>query len=264
MKQMKRYAFIMVGTAIALPLNVFYAVYFYNAPLYNKTSDWGAWGSYVGIGVSILSVSLIYITYKEQQESNRIGRFEEHFHISLRTSIELFEKRKNVIDIIFSKFENHFRNPFDSLMDYEQSKVQNILGYYYSSAVIDCREECEEIFRYLFFFLLSIKSKSMFDNKEKESCFKEISCLLPENGRILFLCWGFYSEHETKLFYNYGLYQTSSFSKSPIMDVVKFACVGKRPKKEHINAENLEFEDYSSKEFQDTYERLFNNKTKQQ
>lgn len=104
----------------------------------------------------------------------------------------------------------------------------------------------------------------MLDDKEKESRFREISCLLPENGRILFLCWGFCFKHETKQFYNYGLYQTSSFSKSPIMDVVKFACVGKRPKKEHINVENLELEDYSSEEFQDTYKRLFSNKTKQQ
>lgn len=261
---MKQYALVIVGIAIAVVLIAFYAVHFYNASLSDKTSDWGAWGSYVGIGVSILSVFLIYITYKEQQDCNRIGRFEEHFHISLRTSIELFEKRKNVIDYIFSKVENHFRNPFDSLMDYEQAKVQNILGYYYSSAVIDCREECEDIFRYLFFFLLSIQNNSMLDNKEKESRFREISCLLPENGRILFLCWGFCSEHETKLFYSYGLYQTSSFSKSPIMDVVKFACVGKRPKKENINVENLELEDYSSEEFQVTYERLFNNKNKQQ
>ena len=110
---MKRYAFVLVGGAIAVVLIVFYAVHFYNASLSDKTSDWGAWGSYIGIGVSILSVSLIYITYKEQQESNRIGRYEEHLYISLRTSIELFEKRKNVIDSIFSKVENHFRNPFD-------------------------------------------------------------------------------------------------------------------------------------------------------
>lgn len=261
---MKRYVFVIVSIAIAVVLIAFYAVHFYNASLSDKTSDWGAWGSYVGIGFSILSVSLIYITYKEQQESNRIGRFEEHFHISLRTLNELFEKRKNVIDSIFSKVENHFRNPFDPLTDYEQSKVQKILGYYYSSAVIDSQEECEEIFRYLFSFLLSIKNNSMLDNKEKESRFREISCLLPENGRILFLCWGFCSEHETKQFYNYGLYQTSSFSKSPIIDVVKFACVGKRPKKEHINVENLELKDYSSEEFQDTYKRLFNYKAKQE
>lgn len=261
---MKRYAFVIVGIAIAVVLIAFYAVHFYNASLSDKTSDWGAWGSYIGIGISIMSVSLIYITYKEQQESNRIGRFEEHFHISLRTSIELFEKRKNVIDSIFSKVENHFRNPFDPLTDYEQSKVQTILGNFYSLAVMNCREECEEIFRYLFSVLLSIKNNSMLDNKEKESRFREISCLLPENGRILFLCWGFSSEHETKQFYNYGLYQTSSFSKSPIMDVVKFACVGKRPKKEHINVENLELKDYSSEEFQDTYNRLFNNKNKQE
>lgn len=249
--------------AIVLPI-IIYSYHFKDFPLSDSTSDWGAWGSYVGIGISILSVSLIYITYKEQQESNRIGRFEEHFHISLRTLNELFEKRKDVIDSIFSKVENHFRNPFDPLTDYEQSKVQKILGYYYSSAVIDSREECEEIFRYLFSFLLSIKNNSMFDKEEKESRFREISCLLPENGRILFLCWGFCSEHETKQFYNYGLYQTSSFSKSPIMNAVKFACIGKRPKKEKINVEDIEFEDYSSEEFQATYKRLFNNKTKQE
>ena len=255
---MKRYAFVLVGTAIAVVLIAFYAVHFYNAPLSDETSDWGAWGSFAGIGISILSVSLIYITYKEQQESNQIGRFEEHFHISLRTSIEIFEKRKNVIDSIFSKVENHFRNPFDSLMDYEQSKVQNLLGYYYSSTVRDSREECEEIFRYLYFFLLSIQDNSMLDNKEKESHFREISCLLPENGRILFLCWGFCSEHETKQFYNYGFYQTSIYNDTTLMDVVRFACIGKRPKKEKINVEDIEFEDHSSEEFQDTYERLFN------
>lgn len=261
---MKRYAFVIVGVAIAVVLIAFYAVHFYNASLSDKTSDWGAWGSYIGIGISILSVSLIYITYKEQQESNRIGRFEEHYHISLRTLIELFEKRKNVIDSIFSKVENHFRNPFDSLMDYEQSKVQNLLGYYYSSAVTDSREECEEIFRYFLFFLLSIKNNNMLDDKEKESRFREISCLLPENGRILFLCWGFCFKHETKQFYTFGFYQTSIFNNTPLMDVIRFASIGKRPKKEHINVEDLEFEDYSSEEFQDTYERLFNNKTKQQ
>lgn len=252
----------MVG-AIVLPI-IIYSYHFKGTSLSDNTSDWGAWGSYVGIGVSILSVSLIYITYKEQQKSNRIGRFEEHFHISLRTSMELFEKRRNVIGSIFSKVENHFRNSFDPLMDYEQSKVQKILGYYYSSAVIDSREECEEIFRYLFSFLLSIKNNSMFDKEEKESRFREISCLLPENGRILFLCWGFCSEHETKQFYTFGFYQTSIFNNTPLMNVVRFACVGKRPKKEKINVENLEFEDYSSEEFQDTYKRFFNNKNKQQ
>lgn len=249
--------------AVVLPI-IIYSYHFKGTPLSDNTSDWGAWGSYVGIGVSILSVSLIYITYKEQQESNRIGRFEEHFHISLRTSMELFEKRKNVIDSIFSKVEKHFRNPFDSLMDYEQSKVQNLLGYYYSSAVIDCREECEEIFRYLFSFLLSIMNNNMLDDEEKESRFREFSCLFPENGRILFLCWGFCFKYETKQFYDFGLYETSIFTNTPLMDAVKFACIGKRQKKEEINVEDIELEDSSSEEFQDTYKRLFNNKTKQQ
>lgn len=261
---MKRYALVVVGIAIALAFIAFYAIHFHNAPLSDKTSDWGAWGSYVATAISILSASLIYITYKEQQESNRIGRFEERFHISLRTLKELFEKRKGIVDSMFSRVEAHFQVPFDPLTDYEQSKMQNLLGYYYSSAVVDSREDCEEVFRCLFSFLLSIQNNKVLDDKEKESRLKEISYSFPENGRILFLCWGFCFGHETEQYYNFGLYQTSNINGSSLMDVVKFACIGERPKEEKIDVKDIEVEDYSSEEFQATYDRLFNNKNKQQ
>ena len=64
--------------AVAIVLPIIYCYHFKGTSLSDNTSDWGAWGSYVGIGGSILSVSLIYITYKEQQESNRIGRALSH------------------------------------------------------------------------------------------------------------------------------------------------------------------------------------------
>lgn len=114
---MKRYIFVIVGIAIAVFLIAFYAVHFYNAPLSDNTSDWGTLGSYIGIGVSILSVSLIYITNKEQQDINRIGRFEEHFYISLRTLIELFKKGKEDIELedysseeFYDTYERLFNN----------------------------------------------------------------------------------------------------------------------------------------------------------
>ncbi len=261
---MKRHSFIIVSLTITLLLIGAYVIHFHDASLSDNSSDWGAWGSYVATGVSILSVSLIYVTYKEQQEGNRIGRFEEHYQVSLKTLIELFEKRKDIIDFIFQMLEKHFTNSFDPLTDYEQSKVQNVLGYYYSSAVVDGQEECDEIFLYLHSSLLYIQNNKILEDQDKARCITEISCLLLEKGRLLFLCWGCCRGLDVITFYKSGLYNTSNLRNNCLTNVVRFACTGIRPQKESINIEDIETEDYSSEEFQDTYERLFNNKTKQQ
>lgn len=257
---MKRYGFIIISAIITFVLIVAYMIKFRNAPLSDNTSDWGAWGSYVATGISVLSIALLYITYKEQQESNRIGRFEEHYKISLQTLSEIFEKRKEQIDAVFQVVERHFRNTFDPLTDYEQSKVQTLLGYYYSSAVIDTQEECDEIFRYLYSTLIYINKDGVMSSQDKNQCITEMSCLLPEEGRLLFLCWGCHLGYDIGKFYKSGLYHTNKLSNSNIADVVRFACTGIRPHKEAVDIEDVELENYSPEEFQDTYKRLFNNK----
>lgn len=261
---MKRHCFIFICVIITLGLIMAYIINFHDAPLSDSTSDWGAWGSYVATGISILSVALLYITYNEQQKSNRIGRFEEHYHISLKTLVSLFEQKKDTTSKVYQLIENHFPNSLDPLTDYEQSEVQNILGYYYSSAVIDVQEECDEIFRYLHSTLLYIYNETILSDQDKKRYITEISCLLPEEGRLLFFCWGCRIGFDVGKFYQSGLYHTSKLNNSILTDVVRFACTGIRPQKGTINDENIELEDYSSEEFQDTYERLFNNKTKQQ
>lgn len=67
-------------------------------PLSEKTSDWGAFGSYIGMGISILSVTLIYITYNEQRLSNRIERFEQHLKYMTDTLSDLIEKKFSTLD----------------------------------------------------------------------------------------------------------------------------------------------------------------------
>ena len=63
---------IVIATLFDIVLVVAYIISFYGASLSDKTSDWGAFGSYVGMGISTFSVALIYITYNEQKQSNRI------------------------------------------------------------------------------------------------------------------------------------------------------------------------------------------------
>jgi len=245
-------------------LIIIYIYHFLGTPLSDNTSDWGAWGSYVNIGISLISIYLIYVTYKEQQESNRIGRFEEHYHVALKTLTELLENKKEIIVTAYNKVENHFRNPVDPLTGYNQVKIQMMLGYFYFSAVFDMRQECDEVFRYFFTALSSIQHNTLLEEKEKDKYFTEISCILPEYARVLFLCWGCYYRQDVTKFYKKGLYRMAIINNASLCNIIRFACTNARPPQEETNMDDIELDDYSNEEFQDTYDRLFNNKNKQQ
>lgn len=241
-----------------------YAYSFYYAPLSDETSDWGAWGSYVNVGISLISISLIYITYKEQQQSNKIARFEEHYHVALKTVGELFERKKDIIKNSYNKIENHFRNPFDPLTDYTQSNTKKVLGYYYFLAAYDIRQDSDELFRYFYTALDSIKSCPIIDVDEKDRCYTEMSCLFSEEARILLLFWGYNKGIDLSEYYSKGLFRMSIINNEALVNIVKFACTGERPKKKKINIEDIDFEYNTNEDFSEIYNRLFNNKNKQQ
>lgn len=250
--------------SIAATLIIAYIAHFSHTSLSDDTSDWGAWGSYVNVGISLISISLIYITYNEQQKSNKIARFEEHYHVALKTAGELFERKKEIIKGLYNRIENHFRNPFDPLTDYTQSNTKNILGYYYSSTVFDVQQECDEVFRYFYTALNSIKSSPIIDADEKDRCYTEMSCLFSEEARILLLFWGYNKGIDLSEYYSKGLFRTSIINNEALVNIVKFACTGERPKKKKINIEDIDFGYNTNEDFTEIYNRLFNNKNKQQ
>lgn len=249
---------------IATILVIVYIAHFSHASLSDDTSDWGAWGSYVNVGISLISISLIYITYQEQQKSNKIARFEEHYHVSLKTVSELFERKKKIIEDLYCKIKNHFKNPFDPLTDYTQSNTKKVLGYYYSSAAYDVLQDCDEVFRYFYVILNSVESNTVIDEDEKFRYYTEMSCLFSEKARILLLFWGYNKGIDFSNYYHKGLFRTSIINNEALVNIIRFACTGERPQKEKVDIENIELEDYSNEEFSDTYNRLFNNKNKQQ
>lgn len=249
---------------IAVVLVIVYLANFSHASLSDNTSDWGAWGSYVNVGISLISISLIYITYKEQQKSNKIARFEEHYHVALKTAGELFERKKEIIKDSYNRIENHFRNPFDPLTDYTQRNTKNVLGYYYSSDVFDVQQECDEVFRYFYTALNSIKSSPIIDADEKDRCYTEMSCLFSEEARILLLFWGYNKGIDLSDYYNEGMFRTSIINNEALLNIIKFVCTGERRKNEKINIEDIDLGDNINENFSETYNRLLNNKNKQQ
>ena len=86
---MKSRIIILFGVFSLLVTIIIYVLFFYDVTISDRTSDWGAFGSYIGIGISVLSETLFYITYNEQRHSNEIERFELHLKTMLGTFSEL-------------------------------------------------------------------------------------------------------------------------------------------------------------------------------
>ena len=66
------------GSIIVLQL-VLFILNFYSHPLSNSISDWGSFGDYMSIAISVISVILVYQTYTEQRDTNKLIRFENTY-----------------------------------------------------------------------------------------------------------------------------------------------------------------------------------------
>ena len=82
-----------------------YTICFYDTSLSDDTSDWGAFGSYVGMGISFLSVTLIFVTYNEQRQANRIGMFEQQMRFMFDRLSVLIERDNDGIEDEAKKIE---------------------------------------------------------------------------------------------------------------------------------------------------------------
>ena len=86
-----------------------YAISFIGSPISCQTSDWGAFGSYAAIGVSSLSIALIYVTYREQRQTNEITRVEQHIVTMTNTLAVLSEKFHERLDFMTYQIGNMTR-----------------------------------------------------------------------------------------------------------------------------------------------------------
>ena len=143
---MKTHLYIYIATAIALLTIIIYVVCFYNAPLSNRTSDWGAFGSYISICISVISIALIYITYNEQKQSNRIERFEQHLKSMTDTLSQLMERNRTTLENDYRTFSSHFIDPFHDISSYEKKVAEYVCVYYFSGIIYERVNEYKHLF----------------------------------------------------------------------------------------------------------------------
>lgn len=261
---MKNHIVLYSAIAIAFIVLTIYAVHFFGMPLSVATSDWGAFGSYIGIGISAVSIALIFITYREQRESNNIARYEQHILSMTNTIHTLAEKYLEQMEISYSKFCRHF--VFVDLSHCERDKTENVCVHYYSLLVFDNHlyDDYNYIFRYLTLSINYILEDNSISNEIKNRHLAELTCLLPESMRILFFCWTLSNQrHLLSNFYEIGFFMLGDVDSDSLANVIAYICTGKKHEQRESEIANdvegsLTLDEYSEEIFNDTYNRLNN------
>ena len=252
---------ILLASILMIIIIVVYIISFYNSTLSDKTSDWGAFGSYVGMGISILSVSLIYVTYNEQRQANRIGMFEQQMRFMYDRLSNLIERHKDGIEEEAKKIVNHFLPPFGGMKDYERLKVRSVCSCYFSELTPENRMKYENIFIYLTQMITYIRDEKSINTDCVKSRIIELSCILSEYVRLYYFFWLSSQSDDTELLrfcYLNGLFVNEE-SDSLLDNTICYVCTGKILDKNNDNSSklNLDIEDNSNENFHATYHRLF-------
>lgn len=262
---MNHFRLILIATFILMLTIVIYMVNFYGMPLSRNTTDWGAFGSYIGIGISVFSVTLIYITYNEQRHSNEIERVELHIKSMIGILYDLLEKKSSELNRHHQSILIHFIAPFYDMSSYDRQKSERVCSYYFSSIVNSEDCDCLQLFKYMTLLINEIKSKDSLKTLEKEGRMIELSCIFSTHFRLLYFFWLTYCKEYTLLEYCYQnrLFCLDNDDDTILGEVIKLVCAGIKNKKSGlvtIDADSIELEDYSKETFDQTYSRLFNDK----
>lgn len=254
---------LLVTLIVVIVFLLFYCCNFFGAPLSSFTSDWGAFGNYVAVGVSMISIVLIYVTYREQRKANEITRVEQHIMTMTNTLNLLSEKYQGKVDNAYKDFYGHFDS--FSLTEYnDKEKVKSVCMYYHSSIMsnVDCNHNLNGVFRYIHLFIDYIQDEKSLSEESKEQRIKELSCILSESMRIMLFSWLLFNNQNEKLekYYKLGIFTVNEIELPLLEDIITYICTKKCPperKIPKINPEDIDFEGYNSnEEFYNTYKRM--------
>ena len=255
---------LLIALVVAIVLLMAYVICFWGMEISDNTTDWGAFGNYLAVCLSVLSISLIYITYREQRKANDIARAEHHIVTMLKTLDVLYEKNLSRIESTSNSICEHFKEPFYDLSELEYEKIINVCTFYYSSALegkVDAKK-LNYFFQYLRLCIDNIIHNKTLPKEQKKLQMTELSITLMEDARLLFFFWLLINARsELDSYYKYGLFIEDSESSPLLQDIVSYICSRKCPAKRQtqvINADDIILEDFPNEQFHDTYNRLFN------
>ena len=180
---------IFTAVGIVIILLLLYFASFWGADVSKESSDWGAFGNYAAICVSILSIAFIYVTYREQRNTNDIARTEQHVAIMVNTIHSLSESKRTQLDSIYSKISEHFKEPFSSLSDYQYDRIVKVCIYYYSTIAEEDIYSLKYLIQYTHLSIDFIIHDKSLSKENKHLRLTELTCIIPESLRIILFLW---------------------------------------------------------------------------
>ena len=250
---------IFTAVGIVIILLLFYFASFWGADVSKESSDWGAFGNYAAICVSILSIAFIFVTYREQRNTNEIVRTEQHIAIMINTIRSLSEDKRTQLDSICSKICDHFKEPFSSLSDYQYDRIVKVCIYYYST-IAEELNSLKYLIQYTHLSINFIIHDKSLSKANKQLRLTELSCIIPESIRIILFFWMIQNKsRDLNDFYYYGIFSLNDNDYSFLEDIISYVCTTKCPPDspvQDVNDENIILDDYPHELFSETYSRL--------
>ena len=257
---------IFTAVGIVIILLLLYFASFWGADVSKESSDWGAFGNYAAICVSILSIAFIYVTYREQRNTNDIARTEQHVAIMVNTIHSLSESKRTQLDSIYSKISEHFKEPFSSLSDYQYDRIVKVCIYYYSTIAEEDIYSLRYLIQYTHLSIDFIIHDKSLSKENKHLRLTELTYIIPESLRIILFLWLIHNRsRDLKEFYQYGIFSLDDNSYGFLEDIITYVCTTKCPPDrpvQEINVEDIILDDYPHELFSETYSRLNRKKNK--
>lgn len=251
---------IFTAVGIVIILLLFYFASFWGADVSKESSDWGAFGNYAAICVSILSIAFIFVTYREQRNTNEIVRTEQHIAIMVNTILSLSDGKRARLDSIYSKICRHFKEPFSSINDYQYDGIIKVCIYYYSTIAEEYINSLRYLIQYTHLSINFIIHDKSLSKDDKQLRLTELSCIIPESIRIILFFWMIQNKsRDLNDFYYYGIFSLNDNDYSFLEDIISYVCTTKCPPDspvQDVNVEDIIMDDYPHELFSETYSRL--------
>lgn len=192
-----------LGVLFIISILIFIYQWF-GTSLSDNIADWGSFADYFsGIPLSIITIIIIIVTYKEQKDSNRTIRFESSF-FCLYSSENLRETK--VINQTYSKIKSHFDNVNDNL-ELNRNECVLLLSHYWNLH----KEELS--YKNLSTTLLYLIKTNLIAEKDKQHYLYILYSNLSDKDYLCFLsylCNLYYIENRSDFLCNNLLFQFHS------------------------------------------------------
>lgn len=192
-----------LGVLFIISILIFIYQWF-GTSLSDSIADWGSFADYFsGIPLSIITIIIIIVTYKEQKDSNRTIRFESSF-FCLYSSENSRETK--VINQTYSKIKSHFDNVNDNL-ELNRNECVLLLSHYWNLH----KEELS--YKNLSTTLLYLIKTNLIAEKDKQHYLYILYSNLSDKDYLCFLsylCNLYYIENRSDFLCNNLLFQFHS------------------------------------------------------